>query len=153
MNEKESFGAQMSHLHTTENVKEFRKEAGEYVIKVHVRYDDTCRNGHNSFGITCDAIRNFRWESGGCQHDLISEHFPELRPYLKWHLASTDGPMHYIENTVYWAQKGHLEEARRAAVWPDATLEQLQDRSALLARLPDLMKDFRTAIESLGFVY
>ena len=29
---------------------------------------------------------------------------PELAPYIKWHLVSSDGPLHYIANTVYHAQ-------------------------------------------------
>ena len=32
-----------------------------------------------------------------------------------------------------------------------ATLEQLQDEEQLKARLPGLLAEFRTAIESLGF--
>ena len=39
----------------------------------------------------------------GCQHDVVRQVFPELVKYLKWHLTSTDGPMHYIANTLYHA--------------------------------------------------
>ena len=46
-----------------------------------------------------------------------------------------------------------LEAARESAVWPDATLEQLQDKGALMARLPELMREFRAAVESLGLTY
>jgi hypothetical protein len=46
-----------------------------------------------------------------------------------------------------------LEAARASAVWPDATLEQLRDKEALKARLPGLMKEFRAAMEQLGFDY
>lgn len=46
-----------------------------------------------------------------------------------------------------------FEGARRCAVWPDATLEQLQDKEALLARLPALMVVFKIEIERLGFTY
>ena len=51
-----------------------------------------------------------------------------------------------------------FDAARRAAVWPEATDEELSQepealRSALAARLPGLMADFRKAVESLGFVY
>ena len=49
-----------------------------------------------------------------------------------------------------------LDAARRAAIWPDATDEELTapgfvDR--LNARLPDLMVEFRHAMISLGFEY
>ena len=44
-----------------------------------------------------------------------------------------------------------LEAARETAIWPDATLEQLQDEEQLKARLPGLLAEFRAAVESLGF--
>lgn len=46
-----------------------------------------------------------------------------------------------------------LDAARSCAVWPDATLEQLQDKDALEARLPALMEEFKRDVENLGFVY
>lgn len=36
-------------------------------------------------------------------HDLIQERVPEYSHLIKWHLVSTDGPMHYIANTLYHA--------------------------------------------------
>ena len=39
----------------------------------------------------------------GCIHDHIAEHFPELRPYIKWHLCGLEQPMHYLANTIYHA--------------------------------------------------
>ena len=55
-------------------------------------------------------------------------------------------------------KKRELDLARSSAVWPEATdAELVQEpdalRAALSARLPALMADFRTAIESLGFTY
>jgi hypothetical protein len=43
-------------------------------------------------------------------------------------------------------------------VWPEATDEELMQEpkaleAALLARLPGLLREFRAAVESLGFVY
>lgn len=46
-----------------------------------------------------------------------------------------------------------LDAARRYAVCPDATIEQLQSKEALQARLPALMKEFKKDVESLGLVY
>lgn len=197
-------------------------------LVVEIRYDDQCGNGHNTFSVTGTVYRKSgtRWifDQGGCIHDVIAEHCPELKPYLKWHLCSSDGPMHYLANTLYHAsdrdhnglRKGEtrqvknsktglpcwhlvaideegnehplyalknkeidaeecpttpyrleyrprcrvgegkeidLEAARSTAIWPEATLEQLQSREALEARLPQLLADFRTAMESLGFIY
>jgi hypothetical protein len=82
---------------------------GEHAyIRAEVRFDDNCRNGHNSFAITAD-IRDSRYRgsrgeiAGGCCHDEIAVAFPELAPLIRWHLTSSDGPMHYIANTVYHA--------------------------------------------------
>lgn len=51
-----------------------------------------------------------------------------------------------------------LDAARRVAVWPDATDEQLCAapdvlRAALLARLPALLAEFRADVERAGFVW
>jgi len=75
------------------------------LIRAEVRYDDECRNGHNTFAITGDIYIPGRRdiEAGGCLHKEIAEHFPELAPYIKWHLCSSDGPMHYVANAVYHA--------------------------------------------------
>ena len=82
-----------------------------YRIVAEVRYDDECGNGHNTFAITADVYdtdkrvnsREGGWVSGGCQHDLIAKYFIDLAPFIKWHLCSSDGPMHYLANTVYRA--------------------------------------------------
>src|SRR5688572_28642138 len=85
----------------------FYTERGlRYRIKAEVRHDDECGNGHNSFSITaeidCRDGNRWREDRGGCCHDEVAKHFPELAPLIKWHLVSTDGPMHYIANTIYW---------------------------------------------------
>ena len=44
------------------------------------------------------------WLGGcGCQHDTVRRVFPELAPFLDWHLSFADGPMHYEANALYWA--------------------------------------------------
>lgn len=117
-------------------------------LTVTIRHDDCCGNGHNTFSITAET-----YQMAGCLHDLVAEAFPELQPFIKWHLCSTDGPLHYIANTLFWAGRGSLDNARNSAIWPEATLEQLHDRKLLEARLPQLMIEFRAAVESLGLVY
>ncbi len=73
-----------------------------------VHYDDECRNGHNSFAITADIYDptkkgHNREIAGGCCHDEIAAAFPELAPFIKWHLTSSDGPMHYPGNVTFLA--------------------------------------------------
>lgn len=77
-------------------------------IYVTIRFDDECKNGHQSFSITADVYtaesrRQRDIAAGGCLHEDIAQVFPELVPLIKWHLTSTDGPMHYVANTVYHA--------------------------------------------------
>lgn len=276
---------------TKQQSKDFRVDLFDandkpFVIVATVRHDDECGNGHNSFAITgtkyetngsardgsvSHATGHLCYcTTGGCIHEEIAEHFPNLRPLLKWHLTSTDGPLHYVANTLFLAgdrdcwgcrkgeprsyttkvKHGHfpvlfnyknafvkwleatprktvedcevitiphddpktfgckftlggfptakwhecpfdtedealnfiqavkefglsfvrtptqwgegkerqLDAARHAAVWPDATDEQLMQepevlKAALIARLPALMKEFKVGVESLGFVY
>lgn len=52
---------------------------------------------------TTRKLRN-GWEGGDCCHEVIAEHFPELAPVIKVHLAGADGaPMHALEIARYWA--------------------------------------------------
>ena len=49
----------------------------------------------------------------GCLHDDIVGHFPALAPLIKWHLCSSpEGPLHYIENSVFWWQRILMREPR-----------------------------------------
>jgi hypothetical protein len=214
------------------------------VIVAEMRFDDDCGNGHNSFAITAEIFRPGArdCEACGCLHDEVAEYFPELAPLIKWHLTSSDGPLHYIANTVYhagdrdcwglrkgetrpsrdpkgaifwkleavnaegvlisstptgdeyrkketvplfileddikaeqppavvpvlrWVQQmktgegkaRELDFARSSAVWPEATdaeltVEPEELRKKLVARHPQLMADFRKAIEGAGFIW
>lgn len=150
-------------------------------MKVKVRYDDECGNGHNSFAITGEVRVGRRQTivAVGCLHEDIARLFPDLAPVIKYHLMNSDEPMYYVANTMYWlgysgftdgkpGSPPNLQHARSTAVWPDMPasyvasadlpLEQLNALSAsieaeLLARKPGLMAEFRAAVESLGFVY
>lgn len=96
-----------------------RLSNGDYII-AEVRHDDECGNGHNSFAITAEIYgkhyyagepsitingKRFYCCGGGCCHDEVKQAFPELAHLLRWHLSSTDQPMHYAANGLYWA--GH----------------------------------------------
>ncbi len=94
-----------------QRIKTFAKEYTEHGqkqrISAELRFDDSCNNGHETFAITADGHSYDRgaWREsfGGCCHEEIARHFPELAPLIKWHLVSTDGPMHYTGNVVYMA--------------------------------------------------
>lgn len=48
-----------------------------------------------------------KWRGGnfGMLHQEVAKHFPELAPLIPFHLSSEDGPMHYVANAIYWAEK------------------------------------------------
>ena len=87
--------------------KQYTEDGRIYRITANVRYDDQCGNGCNTFAITGEIERKAgsRWveDSGGCIHEAIAKHFPDLAPFIKWHLCHSTGPMHYFANTVYLA--------------------------------------------------
>lgn len=72
---------------------------------VSMRFDDECKNGHDTFAITAHVtVPGERdWVACGCLHTEIAQVFPELTHLIKWHLVSTDSPMHYVANTIYHA--------------------------------------------------
>jgi hypothetical protein len=75
-------------------------------VRANVRYDDRCNNGHNTFSITGDYTEPGQsWNNGGsgCIHDEIAAAFPELAPLIKWHLCSSEGPLHYVANATHHA--------------------------------------------------
>jgi len=129
-----------------------------------VRHDDECGNGHNTFTITASVYKAGRRGEknllmGVCCHGIIRETMPDLAPLLKWHLCSTDGPLHYVANTLYLAREQgcraaepDLGAARRCAIWPEAELEDFTEEK-LKARLPKLMEEFKKAVEGFGFIY
>ncbi len=108
--------------------KIFTEDRQRYLLIVTLRYDDDCKNGHNTFSMTGEV-----WKANkdgqaygrdckmcGCLHDTITKHFPELAQYIKWHLCSSDGPMYYIEKTVHLASErdcwGLLKDERKQIV-------------------------------------
>jgi hypothetical protein len=172
------------------------------ILTLTLRYDDECNNGHNTFAITGNIKTKIgKWLAGGCLHEEITETFPEFAHLIPFHLCFSNGPIHYIANTVYhakeiskyqgkyyfyiegtlikivdtfeksamyakygnnckfveyfnpMAKESNLEYARSSAIWPDATLEQLQDEKQLLARLPELLETFRQKMLDLGFIW
>lgn len=138
--------------------KKYEENWKSYRQVVCLRYDNSNWNWHNEFAITTDIwVTNIweddRWVEWWAMHDEIIEHFPELKKYIKWHLVSSDWPMYYIENTMYLAKEGDLEWARKTAIYPEASLTELQNKQILMERLPDLMKEFKKDMEELWFKY
>lgn len=150
-------------------IKHFTENGQEYEITATARYDDRCRNGHNTFSLTAEIwkARNGKrvgndCESCGCLHDDIAKHFGELKPYIKWHLVSSDEPMHYLANTLYHKKEGKIQYAKDSCVWgvaPDDSMHNIEKMSEkalknyLVVRLPHVQIAFKKAIEELGFTF
>lgn len=126
---------------TKSQVKEYRTDYFDdrnqpRILVAKVRHDDRCGNGHNTFAITAELYDRPHnpggepWlrhtENGdklflgscGCLHDEIAKHLPQLAQYIKWHLCSTDGPLHYIENTTYHASDRDYNRLRKGETKP-----------------------------------
>jgi hypothetical protein len=92
---------------TTQRIMLRRDISPSKYIRVELRFDDTCGNGHQDFAITgelWDTTESRREPvTCGCIHEEIQKHCPELAYLIKWHLCSTDGPMHYPGNVLYHA--------------------------------------------------
>ena len=64
-------------------------------------------------------------------------------------------PIVVITNCEWSKSKGKeidLEAARNCAIWPEAKLEDFT-KEKLEARLPQLLKDFKAAMEELNFTF
>lgn len=95
----------------------------------------------------------------GCLHDEIALNFPQLKKYIKWHLTDSDGvPMHYTSNTLHHLRLGNYDFARKTAVWPNVTDDELAALYAqgeqtvantLAARIPALKAEFAADIKEL----
>jgi hypothetical protein len=101
--------------------KEYTEHGQRYRIQATYGIDyDFGRRHHQSpsFSATATVEVFYRghWKeySGGMQHGEIARHFPDLEPYLKWHLVSLGEPMHYIANAQYW-----WEKMNGTSRWPD----------------------------------
>lgn len=122
------------------------------------------------FSVTMDTYRqagNGRWmeDNFGCQHDEVRRLFPPLAPYLRWHLVSTAGPIHYAANAAFWAGLGrnyppnreHFDSTTLWGALPgdgplhpmDAGIGGLELNVILAARLPALLALFRADMDRL----
>lgn len=87
--------------------KVYHENGTEYKIYADVSLDDECHNIHADFSITADVYEKSKngrwiWHSGGCLHDLIAKHFPELEKFIPLHMCGHEGaPMYPVENGIY----------------------------------------------------
>lgn len=159
-----------------EKAKEFTKPCGTPCrIVANIRHDDSCGNGKNSFCITGRMFENGTLAYCGRIDDEIAEHFPELISAQRFNNCFTDGPIHYVENALYWAgMSGYCsrdendppnwEYFKKSVVWgvsPSHDIgdpaERFQDPDTLVRWLNSrryiLVAEFRKEVESLGLKF
>ena len=151
--------------------KTYVKGGETFRITAEVRYDDECRNGHNTFAITGEIKRKARngcwvWESAGCIHEQIAKHFPELAHLIKWHLCNSDGPTYYFENTLYHASNcestghkvGEVKRTKKVLKFKDFPVTFKLERKFLESLVESNVKDLEVREvahkpEPDGYVY
>jgi len=75
-------------------------------VQATVKFSDDCGNGHNTLSVTGETQTPVgRSLSFGCCHEEIIAAFPRLEGLINYHLCSSDGPMHYVANTIYHAKE------------------------------------------------
>lgn len=137
------------------------------LIKAEISCDDECHNGHDTFSITGEIYIPSRrdCEACGCLRDEIAAKFPDLAPFIRWHLTSTDGPLHYLANAIYHAgfclgmeNSRNIDHLKSTIVYGAVATDAEVDIEAmnpaellafLTARFPSLMAQFKTDINSL----
>lgn len=94
-------------------------------LKISIRLNDECKNGHQDFSITADG-----WEKGkphtdkymiygGCCHDDILASRPDLKIFIDLHLSDAAGvPMYAVENGFYHLRNGFNNTKPDAATFP-----------------------------------
>lgn len=99
-------------------VKEYTENGQKYRIKVEIRLNDECGNGYEDFALTADGYRIARngrrvFAFGGCCHDEILKHFPELAIFERLHLCDFKGaPMYPEANLLYHIKQNNLEAVK-----------------------------------------
>ena len=106
----------------------------KFTLCAQIRWDDECGNGHNTFLITgevferLDNSNKYKTIACGCWHEEFAKAFPEYAHLTKWHLMTSEGPMHYLDNTLYLVdeyppKKGWLYEGERLLKSPKGSIK------------------------------
>jgi hypothetical protein len=129
----------MSLLAAKEWNKVFLENGIKHRIKVRAQLESLGQAPY--FSITGEIqwqAKNNRWMegAGGCIHDEILQHFPQLQLLVDMHMSDENGvPMHAYENAAYWA--GHTK-------YQEFDLFKLAKHLRISPKLADDMLDYIT---------
>lgn len=97
--------------------KFFTENEEDYRITVRISLDDDCKNNICDWSITADVDwknKHGKYEDylGGCCHDEVAKHFPELAKFISLHLCNHYGaPIHPVENGIYHVRRSGMSVA------------------------------------------
>lgn len=84
------------------------KMSNGHTLKATAGFDVDFAAKHNQepyFRVVADEMnRRGRVVACGMMHEEIAATFPDLKPLLRWHLWSKEGPMHYTANALHWLE-------------------------------------------------
>lgn len=89
------------------DTKYYSEGPNKYKITVNISLDDDCKNMSPDWSVTGNISWNsmsgkWEWVSGGCIHEDILKHWPELKQFVDLHLCNFLGqPMYPIANGIY----------------------------------------------------
>jgi len=121
---------------------------GSYVFRTKVRYGFEGRPPSFSMTHTTERrpARGGRWSfyTAGIAGQETLRQFPNLAPLARWHIASTEGPLHYIANAVYWWEIA-THRAPQSSGGPDPA--RAFSRTVVLGALPGELTEARVLDE------
>ena len=133
------------------STKFFTENKREYRITVTISLDDDCHNNMCDWSITADI----RWKNkygiykeymGGCCHDEIARHCPELAKFIPLHCCNHYGaPMYPVENGMY-----HIKNSDKSVA-----IEYLRISDKEYSKLSEAVDDkmyFKYLLFNLGIV-
>lgn len=97
--------------------KFFTENEEDYRITVRISLDDDCKNNICDWSITADVDwknKHGKYEDylGGCCHDEVAKHFPELAKFISLHLCNHYGaPMYPVDNGMYHIKNSGMSVA------------------------------------------
>jgi hypothetical protein len=143
-------------------VKDFQINHARF--NVEIQFDDECNNGHNTLSVTGRYLGTW----GAMHTEMLN--IPIIEKYVKraipFHGCHTDGPLHYIPNTLYWVGIKNYDFAMACAIcdFPEDHVLYLSEEffktsdnetitRVLNERLPTVLEELKKVVESYGMVY
>lgn len=137
------------------------RSKGDISIKIDIRLNDECRNGHQDFAITGTLYEKvtrlgkqvWRDIGGGCIHEEILALAPEFAPFVRLHLADYLGcPMYAGENGFYHLKNGFnktpVDDPKFAAEF--CTYYRITPKQFKTLQKCETVLQYRIALHSLG---